>query len=217
MNVRDLRWVDVETCERLSTLRYGPAPEGSPHALKPVMASVALVTAAYANPDGTLEMETWVNCDAFGKPPREVTSQLPGAIFLSRDEAELFAQADLAYALNHPLVTFNGRRFDIPVLAIGYARHRQKIPNGLKIAFDESRYKPVYNLDIFDRMTGFKATSGSLSEFSRAFGIADPKETFRGGAFEDLCNPYGLEDAIVYNRGDVAATYQLWDIWRRCK
>lgn len=209
-----LRFVDVETCERLSTEKYGPAPEGKPHALRPAMATVALVTIGAADIDGQLICGTFVNLEAFGCEAIPVSQTLNQWIVWCPNEEALFYRMGIGKdAEGFGLVTFNGRRFDVPVLTLGFARHGYQIPKTLARAYSESRYKPVFNLDLFDRLTGFQATSASLSEFSRAFGIEDPKAHGEGGMFEDLCNPEGLEAAIRYNRGDVVATYKLWLKW----
>jgi len=112
-------------------------------------------------------------------------------------------------------ITFNGRGFDAPFLAI-----RSAI-NGIPPSVDlmEGRYtyqqKGVKHTDIYDQMTFYGAMSkkGSLHLFCRAFGIPSPKEGTKGSEVSEMFKDKEYEKIARYNIGDVLATKELYEKW----
>lgn len=91
------------------------------------------------------------------------------------------------------LVTFAGRRFDLPVLALRALRHA--IPHGWYTKDMRKRYTEEQHLDLFDALTesgAFEKTDFSLDTFSRIIGL--PGKT-------------GFDGSMVkaaFDRGEVA-------------
>ena len=110
------------------------------------------------------------------------------------------------------MVSFNGRRFDIPVLELAALRHGIAAP----IHFaDESpgrhRYSPARHLDLFDYLTNFGAVSlaGGMNLLLKMIGMPG-KTGMDGSQVQGYFEAGRLEEIHRYCRRDVVQTYFLF-------
>lgn len=113
-------------------------------------------------------------------------------------------------------VTFNGRGFDAPFLAI------RSMVHGIKPTRDllEGRYlyqqRDAKHIDLQDQLTFYGAwhKRPSIHLFCRALGIDSPKE---GGAGDEVAPLYKAGKYLEiarYNAGDIRATAELYKRWK---
>jgi len=139
-----------------------------------------------------------------------------GFTFRKRTEPQMlkhFWEGALEY---DTFVTFNGRRFDAPFLALRSMVHEIRPTKNLM----EGRYlyqqKITKHIDLLDQLTFYGAMyrRPSLYLFARAFGIESPKQTgLHGGVVEELFQNKKFLEIARYNAWDVVATTQLYKKW----
>lgn len=112
-----------------------------------------------------------------------------------------------------PLVTFNGRAFDLPVMVMTLLRCDLPVPGWLSGMLYCNRYKwPSDHVDLREQLSFYGATKGTLRAFCVGLGIGDPKAEGDGanvgrlvseGHWKELAD-YCLEDcryeALLYQR-----------------
>jgi len=110
------------------------------------------------------------------------------------------------------LVSFNGRRFDIPVLELAALRHGIAAP----VHFgDESlgreRHAGARHFDLFDYLTNFGAISlaGGMDLLLKMFGMPG-KTGMDGSMVQEYFENGRLDDIHRYCRNDVVQTYFLF-------
>lgn len=115
-------------------------------------------------------------------------------------------------------VSFNGRGFDVPFLAIRSAIHGIRPSQNLMDGRYLYQQKGTKHIDLLDQLTFYGAArrKGNLHLWSRAFGIASPKaggvtgddvgKLFREGKFLEIAK---------YNVGDLKATKELFEYWEK--
>ena len=115
-------------------------------------------------------------------------------------------------------ITFNGRAFDAPFLAIRSAIHKVHPSRNLL----ENRYislqRGVRHIDLMDQFTFYGAMwrKPSLHLLARAFGIKSPKsEGITGDDVGRLFKEKKFTDIARYNVGDLRATKELYDYWEK--
>lgn len=115
-------------------------------------------------------------------------------------------------------VTFNGRAFDAPFLAIRSAINKVRPSRDLL----EGRYlyqqRGVKHIDLMDQFTFYGAMwrKPSLHLLARAFGIKSPKsEGITGDDVGRLFKEKKYTDIARYNVGDLRATKELYDYWEK--
>ncbi len=115
-------------------------------------------------------------------------------------------------------VTFNGRGFDAPFLAVRSAIHKLKPSQDLM----EGRYlyqqRGCKHIDLMDQLTFYGAVrrKGSLHLWSRAFGIKSPKaDGVTGDDVSRLFREEKFVDIAKYNVGDLRATRDLYEYWQK--
>lgn len=137
-------------------------------------------------------------------------------VFKERSEKDMlsaFWEGALSY---ETFVTFNGRAFDAPFLALRSAIH------GIRPSKDllEGRYlyqqRSAKHIDLQDQLTFYGALMKrpSLHLFCRAFGIESPK--VEGVAGDDVAELYAhkaFRTIAEYNARDVVATAELYKKW----
>lgn len=113
-------------------------------------------------------------------------------------------------------ITFNGRAFDAPFLAIRSAVHKIRPTRDLM----EGRYlyqqRDCRHIDLLDQLTFYGAVrrKGSLHLWAKAFGIQSPKsEGITGDDVGRLFKEKKFLDIARYNVGDLRATKELYDYW----
>lgn len=110
------------------------------------------------------------------------------------------------------LVSFNGRRFDFPVLELAALRHGIPAP----LHFDEdsqarSRYSSARHYDLFDYLTNHGAVSlaGGMDLLLKMIGMPG-KTSMDGSMVQEYFEAGRLEEIHRYCRSDVVQTYFLF-------
>ncbi len=110
------------------------------------------------------------------------------------------------------LVSFNGRRFDFPVLELAALRHGVPAP----LHFDEdsqarSRYSSARHYDLFDYLTNHGAVSlaGGMDLLLKMIGMPG-KTGMDGSMVQEYFEAGRLEEIHRYCRSDVVQTYFLF-------
>ena len=109
------------------------------------------------------------------------------------------------------LVSFNGRRFDIPVLELAALRHGIAAPihfGGESLA--RNRYAGERHLDLFDYLTNFGAVSlaGGMDLLLKMIGMPG-KSGMDGSMVQEYFEAGRLDEIHRYCRNDVVQTYYL--------
>lgn len=114
-------------------------------------------------------------------------------------------------------ITFNGRQFDTPFLALRSA------VNGVRPTKDLNRARYLYqqspdavHIDLFDQLSFYGAMrrKGTLHLFCNAFGIKSPKaDGVEGDDVARLFKSKKYLEIARYNAGDVVATAELYKRW----
>lgn len=116
-------------------------------------------------------------------------------------------------------VSFNGRAFDVPFLMIRSAIHGVKPTKNLMVnRYLSSQPKNAQHIDLLDQFTFYGAVrrKGSLHLWSRAFGIKSPKaEGITGEDVGKLFKEKKFFEIAKYNVGDLIATKELYDRWKK--
>ena len=112
------------------------------------------------------------------------------------------------------VITFNGRRFDIPFMMLRSAVHGIKPSRNLI----GNRFSTSSHLDLLEMLTffgGFK--SFNLDFYCHAFGIESPKSKgVSGMEVHELYKAGKIKEVASYCAGDVNATYKLFKVWDTC-
>ncbi len=114
-------------------------------------------------------------------------------------------------------ITFNGRQFDAPFLALRSA------VNGVRPTKDLTRARYLYqqspdavHIDLLDQLSYYGAVrkKGTLHLYTRAFGIKSPKASgIEGDDVGRLFKEKKYLDIARYNAGDLFATSELYKKW----
>ncbi|MEK7608509.1 MAG: ribonuclease H-like domain-containing protein [Patescibacteria group bacterium] len=113
-------------------------------------------------------------------------------------------------------VSFNGRGFDAPFLAIRSAIHKIRPTQDLMEGRYLSQQRGCRHIDLQDQLTFYGAVrrKGSLHLWSRAFGIKSPKEDgVTGDDVSRLFSEKKFLEIARYNVGDLRATKDLYRYW----
>lgn len=113
------------------------------------------------------------------------------------------------------VVTFNGRRFDVPFLL-----HRSVVC-GVRPTVDLLQHKYIHlqktirHVDLQDQLSFYGAMQRqpSLHLCCRAYGIESPKDEHDGYAVTELFREKKFRDLARYNAKDVIATTALYEKW----
>ena len=115
-------------------------------------------------------------------------------------------------------ITFNGRSFDAPFLAVRSAVHKIKASKDLMSnRYLSSQRFGATHIDLFDQLTFYGATrrKGGLHLWCRAFGIISPKaQGVTGDDVAQLFKEKKYKEIARYNVGDLMATKELYDYWK---
>lgn len=112
------------------------------------------------------------------------------------------------------LVTFNGRRFDLPVLELAALRYGIAAPNHFADSpgNTRSRYATERHLDLCDYLTNFGATGplrGGMDLLLKMIGLPG-KTGVDGAQVQDFYEAGRLDEIHRYCRSDVIQTYFLF-------
>ncbi|MEK7069851.1 MAG: ribonuclease H-like domain-containing protein [Patescibacteria group bacterium] len=115
-------------------------------------------------------------------------------------------------------ITFNGRGFDAPFLAVRSAVHKIKATKDLMSnRYLNSQKFGATHIDLFDQLTFYGAVrrKGGLHLWCRAFGITSPKaQGVTGDDVASLFKEKKYKEIARYNVGDLTATKELYDYWK---
>jgi len=114
-------------------------------------------------------------------------------------------------------VSFNGRGFDAPFLAIRSMVHGVKPTKDLMSNRYLSLQRGCAHIDLQDQLSFYGAArfKKSLHLFCRALGIKSPKGGgVAGDDVKDLYKAGKYEDIARYNAGDLFATAALYERWK---
>lgn len=122
-----------------------------------------------------------------------------------RELARLFSEDKTQPFAEHTVVTFNGRGFDLPVIAARAARY------GIVLPYWSSRWHYRYAEDPhFDLLDFWSAYGGSpkvsLSQMSHLFGLPGKREGETGASVAAMISEGRLEDVKRYCLSDVVQT-----------
>ena len=114
-------------------------------------------------------------------------------------------------------VTYNGRGFDVPFLALRSVAQRVKPTRDLLQGRYLYQQRGCVHIDLQDQLTFYGAWNKkpSLHLFCRAFGIKSPKAS--GTTGDDVALLYQEKkylDIAKYNAGDLRATAALYERWK---
>ncbi|MDO8593738.1 MAG: ribonuclease H-like domain-containing protein [bacterium] len=132
-------------------------------------------------------------------------------------EKEMLEQFWKVAAVCTEFVSFNGRGFDAPFLAIRSMVHGVKPTKDLLSNRYLSLQRGCAHIDLMDQLTFYGAARfrKSLHLFCRAFGIESPKAG--GTTGDDVAALYKDKkylDIASYNAGDLRATAALYKRWQ---
>jgi predicted PolB exonuclease-like 3'-5' exonuclease len=110
------------------------------------------------------------------------------------------------------LISFNGRRFDIPVLELAALRHGIAAPfHFSEESLARSRHSAARHYDLFDYLTNFGAVSlaGGMDLLLKMIGMPG-KTGMDGSMVQEYFETGRLEEIHRYCRNDVVQTYFLF-------
>jgi predicted PolB exonuclease-like 3'-5' exonuclease len=130
-----------------------------------------------------------------------------------RTEAELIsAFAERVGQLRPQLITFNGHRFDLPVL-----RYRAMVN---RVSATGLQVRPYFHrfsddaLDLCDALGSFSAGARvKLDEISKILGLTGKPEGVDGSRVEEMVLAGQNEEVARYCESDVLNTYRVWLIY----
>ena len=110
------------------------------------------------------------------------------------------------------LVSFNGRRFDLPVMELAALRHGIAAP--AYFGSDDSprsRYAPERHLDLYDYLANYGAGGlrGGMDLLAKLIGLPG-KMAMHGAMVQDYYETGRLDEIHRYCRADVVQTYFLF-------
>lgn len=144
-------------------------------------------------------------------------SEEDGIKYEPMSEKEMLEQFWRVAAVVNEFVSFNGRGFDAPFLAIRSMVHGVKPTKDLLSNRYLSMQRGCAHIDLMDQLTFYGAArfKKSLHLFCRALGIESPKA---GGTTGDdvaaLYKEKRYRDIARYNAGDIKATAALYRRWQ---
>jgi predicted PolB exonuclease-like 3'-5' exonuclease len=110
------------------------------------------------------------------------------------------------------LVSFNGRRFDLPVLELSALRYGISAPAYFSEADSpRSRHEPDRHLDLFDFLTNYGAAGlrGGMDLLAKMIGLPGKTE-FSGAMVQEYYEAGRIDEIHRYCRTDVIQTYFLF-------
>jgi hypothetical protein len=130
-------------------------------------------------------------------------------------EGPLLAQvADIIMKQHACLLTFNGRRYDVPVLIHRMVIGGVPVPSALAHAANQKPWEKQYHVDMLNELSfGGAVTPYSLEAYCIAYGLPNPKSDGDGAAVERLVAAGDVERLAQYVMRDVDAVIALWRKW----
>ena len=167
---------------------------------------------------GVFDTEKEKGAVYFSAPNAELAnSEIDGIKYEVMDEKAMLEQFWKVAAVCTEFVSFNGRSFDAPFLAIRSMVHGAKPTKDLLSNRYLSLQRGCAHIDLMDQLTFYGAARfrKSLHLFCRALGIESPKAS--GTTGDDVATLYKEKkylDIARYNAGDLRATTALYKRWQ---
>lgn len=205
------RWIKKESSDEDE---YGAALEDLKNGLgfSPLTGEIVAI--------GVLDNEKNKGAVYFQAPGESIPEfEEEGIKFKQMTEKEMLENFWSGAAQYQEFVSFNGRSFDVPFLAVRSAIHNIRPSKDLM----SNRYlnsQKINNLhiDLLDQLNFYGAvrSKGSLHLWSRAFGVKSPKtEGVTGDDVGRLFKEKRYVDIAKYNVGDLRATKELFEYWEK--
>lgn len=140
---------------------------------------------------------------------RSVESLTTGACSEQELVREFWSRAE---RFGGTLVSFNGRRFDLPVLELAALRHGIAAPVHFGAeSLARNRYSAARHLDLCDFLTNYGAVSlaGGMNLLLKMIGLPG-KQGIDGSMVQEYFDAGRLEEIHRYGRSDVVQTYFLF-------
>jgi 3'-5' exonuclease len=110
------------------------------------------------------------------------------------------------------LITFNGHRFDLPVLRYRAMVNRVS-SGGLQVRQYFHRYTDDA-LDLCDALASYVSTAKvKLDEISKILGLTGKPQGIDGSRVEEMVNAGQIEEVARYCETDVLNTYRVWLVY----
>ena len=154
----------------------------------------------------------------FSAPDTTIQESEEGGItYKAMSEKEMLEQFWKVAAVCNEFVSFNGRGFDAPFLAIRSMVHTVVPTKDLLSNRYLSLQRGCTHIDLMDQLTFYGAARfrKSLHLFCRALGIPSPKAG--GTTGDDVATLYAGKKYLAiahYNAGDLFATAALYKCWK---
>lgn len=167
---------------------------------------------------GVYDTDTKKGAVYFSAPDTNIEKSEEGTIkYEVMNEKEMLEQFWKVAAVCSEFVSFNGRGFDAPFLAIRSMVHGVKPTKDLLSNRYVSMQRGCTHIDLMDQLTFYGAARfrKSLHLFCRALGIESPKAG--GTTGDDVATLYAQKrylDIARYNAGDLFATAALYKRWK---
>lgn len=167
---------------------------------------------------GVLDTETRKGAVYFSAPGKTISEHEENGIkYKAMDEKEMLEQFWEVAKVFREFVSFNGRCFDAPFLAMRSMAHGVRPSRDLLTNRYLSLQRGASHIDLLDQLTFYGAArfKKSLHLFCRAFGIESPKAS--GTTGDDVAALYRAgkyQDIARYNAGDLFATAALYERWK---
>jgi len=144
-------------------------------------------------------------------------TETDGIAYKPMEEKEMLEQFWKVAAVCTEFVSFNGRSFDAPFLALRSMAHNVKPTKDLLSNRYLSSQRGCTHIDLMDQLTFYGAARfrKSLHLFCHALGIESPKAS--GTTGDDVTALYRAGkylDIARYNAGDLRATTALYKRWQ---
>jgi 3'-5' exonuclease len=138
-------------------------------------------------------------------------------VYKQRSETELLSEFWEGVRSYDTFVTFNGRCFDVPFLVHRSLAHAITPSRNLLEGRYPYQQKTCRHVDLQDELTFFGAMQRrpSLHLLCRAYGVKSPKIGVKGDDVTELFKQKQFREIAEYNAGDVTATTELYQIWRK--
>jgi 3'-5' exonuclease len=134
-----------------------------------------------------------------------------GIIYEAGNEKEILEKFWDKVKNYRQIVTFNGRGFDAPFLALRSAINKTRPSKNLM----GYRYDHKDHCDLLEQLTFYGAVRKfNLDFYAKAFGIASPKDSgIDGSMVGDMYKSGKYLEIAKYCAGDLVATKELFDYW----
>ncbi|MBA3047392.1 ribonuclease H-like domain-containing protein [Patescibacteria group bacterium] len=169
---------------------------------------------------GVLDTEMNKGAVYFSAPGESIADfEKGGFLFKQKTEPEMLESFWQGAKKYNEFVSFNGRCFDVPFLAIRSAAHKIRPSKDLMSRrYLSGQSFNAKHIDLLDQLSFYGAVrrKGSLHLYCSAFNIKSPKaEGITGDDVGRLFKEGKYKEIAEYNSWDLIATRELYDVWKK--